>query len=510
MQARSLHIDTLQVEETKKKENADIPGVSMAILESEGKPITKEWGVIERSSNKMVDSETQFGVASLSKPVFAYLVLKLIEDNKPGHAPQFFKFKKQFDLETPLHTILPNPRFSECGNIDQLNTKNILSHQTGLPLNDEDFKKVKKRPYRFSFAPGSGKYQYSNVGITCLQEVIEELTGEPLPVLAKKVVFERLDMPNSEFVPHDLTSSGAKSYAACDLRTTPTDYANFMLKWWKDESVNFAFQPLIFMTHDDWAQRVDVALDDLKHVAWGLGIALQTNDQGKPVSAFHTGDMNSWRAVTALNLANDRVAVLCSNGSNGHMLIEQMLSPDDFALTHSLNFFFTKFGFARNIKNDYELGLVSEAEREPGKIYLENTREGLQYEFMLLDGKLEQYLLPWHKLPSDFPVTAFDLVQLPGKFLSNLLLEEARFIEIGKRLQLSTQPDKKMRRRSTGNIAEGLGVSPEKFLTETAATLIPEPKKVSTSDLFDQVEQAAPLISTPLPDNLILPRKRGK
>jgi len=65
-----------------------IPGVSMVIIENAAVALHLELGVKNSQASDPVDSETLFEVASLSKPVFAYGILKffyfLYEIN---HAP---------------------------------------------------------------------------------------------------------------------------------------------------------------------------------------------------------------------------------------------------------------------------------------------------------------------------------------------------------------------------------------------------------------------------------------
>src|SRR5262249_29566580 len=134
-----------------------------------------------------------FGAASLSKPVFAYLVLKLIESGKYN-----------FDLNTKLNDILPFDQFCIENNLNWektdtdtinrvklLNAKMVLSHTTGFNL----FKQV---PIKSQFEPGKG-YVYSNLAMFYLQKVIEKLAHLSLQTLAKTYVFDPIGMNHSSF-----------------------------------------------------------------------------------------------------------------------------------------------------------------------------------------------------------------------------------------------------------------------------------------------------------------------
>ena len=56
----------------------DIPGLSVAIIESDKVVYSGAHGVKATDSNEPVDRETIFSAASLSKPCFAYGVMKLV------------------------------------------------------------------------------------------------------------------------------------------------------------------------------------------------------------------------------------------------------------------------------------------------------------------------------------------------------------------------------------------------------------------------------------------------
>ncbi len=66
-----------------------------------------------------VTEHTSFRVASLTKPVFAYLVLKLVDEGV-------------IELDCPLSSYLDKPYLNDP-RIDQLTARHVLSHQTGWP-----------------------------------------------------------------------------------------------------------------------------------------------------------------------------------------------------------------------------------------------------------------------------------------------------------------------------------------------------------------------------------------
>src|SRR3990167_11426114 len=107
-----------------------------------------------------IQEDTIFGAASLSKPVFAYLVLKLIELNK-NNPEGLGKFTlpldlEKFDLDTPLSDILPPANRYKAANREPyaLTAKLALSHQSGLPIGTPE------KPIPFDFEPGEG-FAYS-------------------------------------------------------------------------------------------------------------------------------------------------------------------------------------------------------------------------------------------------------------------------------------------------------------------------------------------------------------
>jgi CubicO group peptidase (beta-lactamase class C family) len=134
------------------------------------------------------DAATVFRGASLSKPVFAYLVLRLVDQGV-------------LDLDSPIDTFLPRPLhtyehyrvLAADARHGELTARRVLSQQSGLP------NWHREGPVPFVAAPGT-RFGYSGEGYALLQLVVEERTGRALNDLAREQVFEPLGMPRSSFL----------------------------------------------------------------------------------------------------------------------------------------------------------------------------------------------------------------------------------------------------------------------------------------------------------------------
>ena len=100
-QGQQRYDDPKQAIESLKKDipdlmkSADIPGMSVALIHN-GKLVWSDvFGVANAATRQPVTAATVFEAASLSKPVFAYGVLKLVDEGR-------------LDLDTPLNKYLGN------------------------------------------------------------------------------------------------------------------------------------------------------------------------------------------------------------------------------------------------------------------------------------------------------------------------------------------------------------------------------------------------------------------
>ncbi|HTZ33209.1 MAG TPA: serine hydrolase [Methylomirabilota bacterium] len=296
---------------------ANIPGVSIALIRDGKTYWLHEFGVRNTKTNAPVTADTIFEAASLSKPVFAYGVLKLVDQGK-------------LELDVPLSKYLPKPYIEGDLRLDKITARIVLSHRTGFrnwrPGNSLEI----------YFTPGE-RFSYSGEGFVYLQKVVEQITGKPLNDYMTEAVFTPLGMTGSSYVWRDnydsLTANGhdpdgqpgekykpKDSNAASSLHTTARDYATFLDallngKGLKPTTLREMEKPQIAVDPEctNCTDRLPKELS--KSVFWGLGIGIQETAQGE--SLWHWGDNGAFKGYTVVYPKQKIGVVYFANSENG-------------------------------------------------------------------------------------------------------------------------------------------------------------------------------------------------
>ncbi|MCL7971461.1 MAG: beta-lactamase family protein, partial [marine benthic group bacterium] len=205
-------------------QRAEVPGLQLAYMEGGSVVMTAAFGYANSETDTPVTDRTVFEAASLSKPVFAYAVLRMVD-------------RGEWDLDEPLWDILEYERLTHDDRAKEITTRLVLTHTTGLP-------NWGGTPLQFNSDPGE-RWGYSGEGIVYLQRAVEARTGLTLEEIATREVFEPLGMSDTHYawteaydtlaaIPHDefgyptnrrMPESGN---AAGSLHTTARDYARFI------------------------------------------------------------------------------------------------------------------------------------------------------------------------------------------------------------------------------------------------------------------------------------------
>ena len=135
-----------------------VPGLSIAVIRDASVAWRRGFGLRSRASSAPVDDDTIFEGQSMSKPVFAYRVMKLCEMGV-------------LDLDAPLTRYTPERFVENDPRLDLVTARRVLSHTTGWPN-----WRSKDDPLRFNFTPGD-RWSYSGEGYHYLQSVVTRLVG---------------------------------------------------------------------------------------------------------------------------------------------------------------------------------------------------------------------------------------------------------------------------------------------------------------------------------------------
>lgn len=317
-------ISSLQQKATGLLATHRVPGVALASIR--GGRIDKIVcaGTSNSETRQPVSEQTRFQAASLSKPVFAYVVLQLADAGR-------------FPLDQPLARYLPDYQSSDPA-AGLITARHILSHTSGLPNWRND-----RYPLKAHFAPGS-RFSYSGEGFVYLQKAVEAAIGETTEALTQRLVFAPLGMTRSSFVrPEDFASDDARPYtvastlhdrhpgsdanAAHSLITTAPDFARFLLvalsgAGLTDETAQQWLLPVIRVP----AWRID-NLDDEPAacdpaVGWGLGWGIETLTG----HFFHWGANPGYKNFVLCSRQDGTAVVILTNGDAGFSLIPALLA----------------------------------------------------------------------------------------------------------------------------------------------------------------------------------------
>ncbi len=321
---------------------ARVPGLSMALIRSGRVVWSRGFGVMHAGSPIPVTTDTLFEAGSMSKPVFAYAVMKLCETNL-------------LDLDTPLTRYIPERWIEDDARLDQITARHVLSHTSGF----QNWRS-EAEPLSIHFDPGT-QHLYSGEGYSYLQLVVAHLTGEvsrescevlydglrvcetDIDAYLKTNLLRPFGMRFSGYVwddaladqtagphdagglplsrPHATPILAARFGAAGGLTTTPTEYARFLIEV-VDPALADPFR-LNTASRDAMIQP-QVRLDDSS--SWALGWQVLHQETGDLLS--HGGDNPGFKAFMVASMAQRSGYVIMTNSDNGMEVIGELVNGD--------------------------------------------------------------------------------------------------------------------------------------------------------------------------------------
>jgi CubicO group peptidase (beta-lactamase class C family) len=278
------------------------------------------------------DCGTVFQAASLSKPIFAYIVMRMVA-------------RGEMDLDVPLISYADANRFENFKFASMLTARIVLNHRSGLPNWSASPSSAEWPSTRISFLhrPDS-VFAYSGEAFSYLQRAVENIKGKGLEEIARDEVFKPLGMNSTSYTwlsSYDsLAASGynregvnrgvgsfPRANSAYTLRTTAGDYMKFLIALSEGRTIGKKtreemFKPLVNAVR--YRDRLRICDET---IFWGLGVGIEKNPELGNV-AFHWGDNGNFRALFLIvpksRKQKQRILVYFTNSAAGHDIINSI------------------------------------------------------------------------------------------------------------------------------------------------------------------------------------------
>nr|WP_295775021.1 serine hydrolase domain-containing protein [Rhodoferax sp.] len=307
-------------------------GLAVAIIDGGKLAYVRSFGQRNQQLQQL-QADTVMSAASLTKPVFAYVVMQLVEEGKIDLDASIASY-----LKAPLPsypTVRPYAAWQDLEGDERwkkITPRILLSHRSGL-ANFQSLEPDGK--LHIHFEPGT-RYAYSGDGINLLQFVLERGLGLDVEAELQRRVFDRYGMHNTSMTwqqraadnqADGYTQEGKplahiqrkRAAAAGSMDTTIGDYAGFVLGFLRGEGLSAGSHK--DMTTPQWPITTKSQFPTLQSelptslrtadLAAGLGIVVFNGPQGP--GHYKGGHDNNVGNIWVCVAQQERCVILLSN-----------------------------------------------------------------------------------------------------------------------------------------------------------------------------------------------------
>ena len=289
-----------------------IPGVSLALIK-DGKLFYKNtYGYKNNFSKEPVVEETLFEAASITKPVFSYVVLRLAE-------------RGEIDLDKPLFEYLPFEDLEEYPEYKKMTGRHVLIHRTGLPNWGREMK----------FTPGE-KYGYSGEGFEYLKRVVVHITGKKITDLVDQELIVPQGIRHMEFQDspelREVVANGHINESptvqflpsdpgmAWSMYTEAAAFSDFAITLLDRKGLQPETFEEMMTIHTEWPE--DNKIDKNRQEGSGLGIAILHTEHGKVFG--HSGSNGDFKCLFVVYEELGMGYIMFTNSNTGDVLTDVM------------------------------------------------------------------------------------------------------------------------------------------------------------------------------------------
>lgn len=298
-----------------------VESASIAVIRNGQIVSTGAWGMA--GPNRAATVATPYNLASLTKPLTAEVILRLVSAGK-------------LSLDEPMDRYWSDPDLSRDPRRMKLTVRMALSHRTGLP-NWRDAKGL-----AFDHDPGTTT-GYSGEGYQYAARYAEHRTGQSFEALAGRWLFAPAHMLASGYVsaqgetvpiavPYDdagkaLPVERVTRYNAADLaHATARDYARFLIDARNDRGLSASVAAERSISQADLTPKTCAGSKAATCPPWtGFGLGWQLLGFPDGTTMLHTGKDAGAFTFAAIDRASGDGIVILTNSDNGWRVILPIL-----------------------------------------------------------------------------------------------------------------------------------------------------------------------------------------
>jgi len=172
-----------------------VPGLALAIIADGKVKVLQAYGEKRTGGRDLVNTNTVFRLASVSKTIASTAAAVLVRDGK-------------INWDTTVNSLIPEVRFSNPRYGDKITVRDIMSQATGLPThtnthlieNNMSYADAVGRLRYVNFVCPPGKcYAYQNITFSLISNITLKKTGTVYEKYVNEKIFKPLGMQSASF-----------------------------------------------------------------------------------------------------------------------------------------------------------------------------------------------------------------------------------------------------------------------------------------------------------------------
>lgn len=314
-----------------------IPGLSIALTKDGRLVYAAGFGEADTSTGEEVNPSHLFRIASVSKPITAVAIMKLIEEGKLSLD------QKVFGPDSLLGARYATP--PDKKKIESITVRQILAHTSGLPTNDSGDPIMEKLDFThdqlidwalatkaLKSNPGS-VWAYSNFGYLVLGRIVEQVTGQSYEAYVRDNLLSPAGITRmqiggnslAERKPGEVVYYPARSYNLNVRRfdshggwiATPIDLMRFIVR-----VDGLPTKPDILSAASHAIMTTKSGIKDKKGVDFNFGLGWQIVGSG---AQWHNGSMNGTVGLMLSTPSGYGCAALVNRNPGGDQYGEELV-----------------------------------------------------------------------------------------------------------------------------------------------------------------------------------------